>query len=190
MLDQSDEVLELGPDYLQDTIQEIQLIRARMRAAQDRQKAYADPHRREIEFSVGEKAFLKVSPMRGVKRFGIRGKLSPKYIGPFEITARVGPVAYRLQLPSRLARTHNVFHVSQLRRYISDPSHVLDPENLELQPDLTYEVLPVRILETREKQLRGKVIPLVRVLWRSAALEEETRETESSMRAKHPSLFA
>ncbi|XP_074305777.1 uncharacterized protein LOC141640998 [Silene latifolia] len=103
-----------------------------MRAAQDRQKSYADARRSDISFQVGEKVLLRVSPMKGVMRFGKRGKLNQKFIGPYEILDTVGEVAYRLALPPTLARVHNVFHVSQLRRYLSDTSHILSHDVVEV----------------------------------------------------------
>ncbi|XP_074277490.1 uncharacterized protein LOC141601120 [Silene latifolia] len=161
-----------------------------MKAAQDRQKSYADVRRRPLEFEVGDKVFLKVSPMKGVKRFGVKGKLSPKYIGPYEVIKRIGAVAYRLDLPPSLGKVHDVFHVSQLRKYISDPSHVLQNEIPELEPSLSFEERPIRILDKKEKKLRSKVVPLVKVLWKCGDVEEETWEPEASMRAKYPSLFS
>ncbi|XP_074296964.1 uncharacterized protein LOC141627631 [Silene latifolia] len=160
-----------------------------MKAAQDRQKSYADVRRRPLEFEVSDLVFLKVSPMKGVKRFGIKGKLSPKFIGPYPIVERVGEVAYKLKLPASMGKTHDVFHVSQLRKYVSDPAHVIEPEVLEIEPDLTYEERPIRITDRKEKRLRNKVVPLVKILWRCNRFEEETWETESSMRIKHPHLF-
>ncbi|XP_074267107.1 uncharacterized protein LOC141590411 [Silene latifolia] len=103
-----------------------------MRAAQDRQKSYADLNRSEITFKEGEKVLLKVSLMKGVMRFGKRGKLSQKYIGPFEILDRIGEVAYRLALPPALAKVENIFHISQLRQYVSDPTYVLDYKTIEV----------------------------------------------------------
>ncbi|KAL5578475.1 hypothetical protein UlMin_020174 [Ulmus minor] len=103
-----------------------------MKTAQSRQKSYADRRRRPLEFQVGDLVFLKVAPMKGVMRFGKKGKLSPRYIGPFEILERIGKVAYKLALPSELYTVHNVFHVSMLRKYISDPSHVLESEPIEI----------------------------------------------------------
>ncbi|KAL5560626.1 hypothetical protein UlMin_036837 [Ulmus minor] len=110
-----------------------------MKTAQSRQKSYADRRRRPLDFQVGDLVFLKVAPMKGVMRFGKKGKLSPRYIGPFEILERIGKVAYKLALPSELSTVHNVFHVSMLRKYISDPSHVLESEPIEIREDLTYE---------------------------------------------------
>ena len=117
-------------------------------------------------FSVGDLVFMKVSPMKEVMRFGKkkRGKLAPRYIGPFEIRARVGEVAYRLVLPPELSRIHPVFHVSMLRKYIADPSHALQPHAVELSDDLTYEEFPVAIVDRQIRQLRTKNIPIVKVL--------------------------
>ncbi|KAL5578816.1 hypothetical protein UlMin_011258 [Ulmus minor] len=102
--------------------------------------------------------------MKGVMRFGKKGKLSPRYIRPFEILERIGKVAYKLALPSELSAVHNVFHVSMLRKYISNPSHVLERESIEVREDLTYEEQPVQILDRKDKTLHNKVIPLVKVL--------------------------
>ena len=187
--DQIGESRVLGPALLQETVDSVRIIRDRMKTAQDRQKSYADSRRRPLEFAVGDMVFLRVSPWKGVKRFGIRGKLSPKFIGPFPIISRVGTVAYRLELPSSLGRVHDVFHVSQLRKYISDPSHVLQSEIPDVAPNLTFEERPVRILDRSEKRLRNKVVPLVRVFWICDRFQEETWETEESMRAQHPFLF-
>lgn len=174
---------------MQKTREAIEKIRQRMRTAQSRQKSYADIRRRKLEFSGGDKVFIKVAPMKGVMRFGKKGKLSPRYIGPYEILERVGDVAYRIALPPSLASVHNVFHVSMLRKYIEDPSHVLSYEPLRLNQDLSYTELPVKVLATEEKELRNKKIPLVKVLWRNHSVEEATWEREEEMRNKYPSLF-
>ena len=133
--------------------------------------------------------FLKVSPWKGVIRFGKKGKLSPRYIGPFEILKRVGEVAYRVALPPSLAGVHNVFHVSMLRKYVHSPSHVIDYEPLHVREDLTYDEQPIQILDTKDKILRNKVIHLVKVLWHNHAVGEATWELEEEMREKYPHLF-
>ncbi|XP_074315064.1 uncharacterized protein LOC141651244 [Silene latifolia] len=127
--------------------------------------------------------------MKGVKRFGINGKLSPKFVGPYEVFERIGEVVYRLALVPNLSKVHNVFHVSQLRRYRSDPSQVLQSDVVEVELNLTYEEQAVRILDRKDKTLRNKVVPLVKVLWRSQKFEEATWETEASMRERYPQLF-
>ncbi|XP_060675534.1 uncharacterized protein LOC132804976 [Ziziphus jujuba] len=116
----------------------------------------------------------KLSPWKGVVRFGQRGKLSPRYIGPYEIVERIGPVAYRVDLSEELSRVHDVFHISMLRKYISNPSHVLETPKIELGDDLSYEEQPVQILGREEKRLRNKTIALVKVLWRNQIVEEVT----------------
>ncbi|KAL5546672.1 hypothetical protein UlMin_006359 [Ulmus minor] len=103
-----------------------------MKTAQSRQKSYTDKRRRPLEFQVGDLVFLKVAPMKGVMCFGKKGKLSLRYIGPFEILEKIGKVAYKLALPSELSTVHNVFHVSMLQKYISDPSHVLESELIKI----------------------------------------------------------
>ena len=143
---------------VRDQIEQIKLIRERLQAAQDRQKSYANAHCNDIEFAVGDKVFLKVSPTKGVRLFGVKGKLAPKYVGPNEILERIGVVAYRW------ARVYDVFHVSQIRRYRSDPSHVITPHQFSIEPDLICSERPIKILDRKEKKLRHKSIPLVKVL--------------------------
>ena len=136
-----------GTELVQITSEKVPIIQQIMKTAFSRQKSYADLKRKDVLFSVGDLVFLKVSPMKGVMRFGKKGKLAPRYIGPFEIRARVGEVAYRLVLPPELSRIHPVFHVSMLRKYIADPSHVLQPQVVELSENLTYEEFPVAIVD-------------------------------------------
>uniref|UniRef100_A0A2N9I829 Reverse transcriptase domain-containing protein n=1 Tax=Fagus sylvatica TaxID=28930 RepID=A0A2N9I829_FAGSY len=154
----------LGPEIVLKTCEKIELIRERLRVAQSRQKSYADTRRRDLEFEIGDMVFVRVAPMKGVMRFGKKGKLSPRYVGPFEILERVGPVAYKLALPPALSGIHNVFHISMLRRYVSDPSHILSYEPLQVQEDLSYEEMPMKILDRKDQVLRNKTIRLVKVL--------------------------
>ncbi|GMI65156.1 hypothetical protein HRI_000184900 [Hibiscus trionum] len=114
-------------------------------------------------------------------RFGRKGKLSPRFIGPYEVVERIGPVAYRLRLPTELEKIHDVFHVSMLQKYRSDPSHVIQMEEIELNPDLLYDEEPVEILATDKKVLRGRSIELVKVLWRHRGVEEATWERKEDM---------
>ncbi|KAL0540156.1 hypothetical protein IC582_024386 [Cucumis melo] len=180
----------VGPELVQITTNNIKLIRENLRKAQDRQKSYADKRRRNLELQVGDQVFLKLSPWRGVIRFGRKGKLSPRYIGPYQITERVGPALYRLELPIELARIHDVFHVSILRKYIPDPSHVLQDQPVELKEDLSYVEEPVQILDRKEQVLRNKTIPLIKVLWRHHGAEEATWEPEYQMKKSYPILFS
>ncbi|XP_057485826.1 uncharacterized protein LOC130772097 [Actinidia eriantha] len=111
----------------------------------------------------GDWVFLKVSPMKGIMRFGKKGKLSPRYVGPFEILEKIGPLAYRLALTPDFANMHDVFYVSVLRKYIADLTHMLDQPTIEIEGNLQYKEQPVRIMDSRVKQLRNKAIPLVKV---------------------------
>ncbi|XP_052193962.1 uncharacterized protein LOC127802284 [Diospyros lotus] len=179
----------LGPEIVEQTTEKIRTIRARMKAAQDRKKSYADCRRRALEFSIGDHVFLKVMPVRGIQRFGVSGKLGSCYVSPFEILERVGALAYWLALPPQLASVHNVFHVSMLRKYVPDPQHVIDFQPLELREILTYEEFPSCILDRKEKVLRNRVIPYVKVLWQQHDFEEATWELENEMRRLYPHLF-
>ena len=127
--------------------------------------------------------------MKGVMRFGKKGKLAPRYIGSFEILERIGVIAHRLALPPNMSQVHPVFHISMLRKYILDPSHVLQPQSVELNEDLTFEEEPVAIVDYQVRQLRSKVILMVKVLWRSNSVQEHTWETEAEMRTAYPYLF-
>ena len=131
------------------------MIRERLKVAANRQKSYANLKRKDIQYEIGEKVFLKVSPWKKIMRFGRNGKLSPRFIRPYEVIEKVGLVAYRLALPPKLEKIHTVFHVSMLRRYRSDPSHVASLEIIELCPDFTYEEEPVEILAREVKELRN-----------------------------------
>ncbi|TYJ96909.1 pol protein [Cucumis melo var. makuwa] len=156
---------------------------------ESRQKSYADVRWRDLEFDVGDNVFLKVAPMKGVVRFERRGKLSPRFVGSFEILERIGPVAYRLALPPSLSVVHDMFHVSMLRKYVLDPSHVVDYEPLEIDENLSYTKQPVEVLAREVKMLRNREIPLVKVLWPNHRVEEATWEREDDMRSRYPDLF-
>ena len=145
--------------------------------------------RRPLEFEVGDHVFLKVMPKRGVVRFGKRGKLSPRFIGPFEILERIGTVAYQLALPPNMSGVHEVFHGFMLRRYTPDPAHVVDWGEIEVDTDGTFKEGLVCILDSRDQVLRRKTVRLVRVLWRHHGVEESTWEREDTMRATYRFLF-
>ena len=138
---------------------------------------------------MGDKVFLKVSPWRKILRFGQKGKLSPRFIGPYEILERIGPVDYRLALPSELAKLHDVFHVSMLRRYRFDKSRILPVQEIQVQEVLSYDEEPKTILAREVKQLLNKQVLLVKVLWQHHGVEEATWEPEATMRAQYPQLF-
>ena len=145
--------------------------------------------RRPLKFEVGDHVFLKAIPKRGVVRFGKRGKLSPRFIGPFEILERMGTVAYWLTLSPSMSGVHEVFHVFMLREYTPDPAHVVDWGQIEVDTNGTFEEGPVCIFDGRDQVLRRKTVRLVRVLWRHYGVEESTWEREDMMRATYPFLF-
>ena len=143
--DKAGEIRYLGLELIEQSTEAIKKFRQRIKTAQSRQKSYADKKTRPLEFEVGDKVFLKTSPVRGITRFCKRGKLGPRYIGPFEILDKVGKVAYRLALPPAMAVVHDVFHVCMLRKYIADPAHILKYLGVEITKDLKQEVHPKKI---------------------------------------------
>ena len=179
----------IGPDVIQQAVDKVKLIQERLLAAQSRQKSYADNRRRDLEFQIGDWVFLKVSPMRGVMRFDRKEKLSPRYIGPYQIVRRIGKVAYELDLPSDLEAVHPVFHVSMLRKCIGDPSRVFPVDDIQVTEELSYEEKPVAILDRQVRRLRTKDVASVKVLWQNNNREEMTWEAEDEMKNKYPYLF-
>ena len=134
-----------GPDSVFETMEKVKFIRERLKTAQSRQKSYADVRRRDLEFEVGDLVYLKISPMRGVKRFGKKGKLSPRYVGHYKILSCVGKVAYEVELPSELSSVHPIFHVSMLRKNISDAMVVNSSVSADIQENLSFDEIPVDI---------------------------------------------
>ncbi|XP_058008044.1 uncharacterized protein LOC131182502, partial [Hevea brasiliensis] len=177
------------PELIQLTLEKVRQIRDRLLTAQSRQRSYADPKRKDVEFMIGDHVFLRVSPMKGIMRFGKKGKLSPRFVGPFEILERIGAVAYRLALPPGFAHVHPVFHISMLRKYVPDPSYVLQPQTMQIRDDMSYEEQLVKILDRQIRKLRSKEVALIKVLWHNHSSSEATWEAESKMRAKYPHLF-
>ncbi|XP_050233108.1 uncharacterized protein LOC126681605 [Mercurialis annua] len=127
--------------------------------------------------------------MKGIIRFGKKGKLAPRYVGQYQIVERIGSVAYKLDLPPEMSQVHPVFHISILRKYVSDPSRVIQPQAVGVSEELTYEEQSVQIVDTQIRHLRTKKIPMVKFLWRSQSVEECTWKTEEDMRQKYPYLF-
>ncbi|GKF43343.1 hypothetical protein Tco_0129895 [Tanacetum coccineum] len=153
-----------------------------MQAAQDRQKSYADRKRKPMEFEVGDRVMLKVSPRKGVVWFGKRGKLNPRYVGPFKVLAKVGKVAYRLELPQELSRVHHTFHVSNLKKCYADEPLVMPLEGIHVDDKLQFVEEPVEIMEREIKRLKRSRIPLVKVRWNSRRGPEFTWEREDSFK--------
>ncbi|XP_024023983.1 uncharacterized protein LOC112092309 [Morus notabilis] len=157
--------------------------------AQSCQKSNADRRGRPLEFQEGDFILLKVSPRKGVVLFGVKGKLTPRYVGQFSIVQRVGVVAYRLTLPPELSHMHDVFHVSMLLKCQPEPEAVVQWYDILLQYDATYEEAPVQILDQKMKSLCHPDIPLVKVLWQYHGVKEATWELETTLQEQYPHLF-
>jgi hypothetical protein len=127
-----------------------------------------------------------ISPTKGVQHFGIKGKLAPRYIGPFGITEACGPVAYRILLPSQLATIHDVFHISQLKKCIKVPTEVIEQQAIKIEPDLSYVEQPLQILDTKERVTRRKKLKMYKILWDHHTIGEATWETEDYLQKNFP----
>nr|AAV31295.1 putative polyprotein [Oryza sativa Japonica Group] len=187
--DQTGERQVFGTDILREAEEKVKIIQERLRVAQSRQKSYADNRRRDLAFEEGDYVYLRVTPLRGVHRFQTKGKLAPRFVGPFKIVSRRGELAYQLELPPSMAGIHDVFHVSQLKKCLRIPTEEADPDRIELQEDLTYVEKPVRILEVSERNTRNRVIRFCKVQWSNHSEEEATWEREDELKSAHPHLF-
>jgi hypothetical protein len=163
--DQPGERQVFGPNIFLEAEENIRMVQENLKTAQSRQRSYADTRRRDLSFEVGDYVYLKVSHIRGIKRFGVKGKLAPRYIGLYQIQARRGEVAYQLSLPESLSPVHDVFHVSQLKKCLWVPEEKLPTEDLEVQEDLTYIEKPTQILEIADRVTRRSTIRMCKVKW-------------------------
>ena len=165
------------------------VIRDNLKAAQSRQKSYYDSKHRDLAFEIGDLVYLRVSPMKGTRRFGIKGKLAPRYVGPFKIVSKRGDLAYQLELPSNFANVHDVFHVSQLQKCFKTPDRTVNLEDIELQEDLSYREHPVAILEETKRKTRNKSIKFLKVKWSHHSDNEATWEHEDHLCSEYPAFF-
>jgi hypothetical protein len=179
-----------GPAFIKEAEEKVALIRKKLLEAQSRQKSYADNRRRELRFEEGDFVYLKVSPMHGVKRFQMKGKLASWFVGPYPIIGRVGPAAYRLELPESMSDIHKVFHVSQLRKCLQVPENHIEVETIQIQKDLQYREKPMKILDSAVRKTRNSKVRLCRVQWSREGEEEATWESEDSLRREYSYLFS
>ncbi|KAK9109934.1 hypothetical protein Sjap_017994 [Stephania japonica] len=182
-----EDTVTIGPEIVVDHTEKIRQIRQRLRAAQDRQKKYADRYHDSLSYEVGDMVYLKVSPWKGRRGLGLR-EAAPRFIGPYRVVAKVGSVAYRLDLPAELAGIHPTFHISMLRLARTGPRPMVDVRQVDVQPDATYEERPLAILDRKIRTLRTREIAKVLVRWR-ITVRRDLRELESTMRERYPQLF-
>ncbi|GJY95981.1 putative reverse transcriptase domain-containing protein [Tanacetum coccineum] len=180
----------IGPELVQETIEKISQIKDRLKAARDHQKSYADKRRKPLEFSVGDYVLLKVSPWKGVVRFGKKGKLAPRFVGPFEIIEKVGLVAYQLDLPEELNGVHDTFYVSNLKNYLANPTLKVPWFKIRVDAKLNFVEELVEILEREFKKLKRSRIAIVKVRWNLKRDPEFTWEREDQMKLKYQHLFS
>jgi hypothetical protein len=175
------------PDMVKEVEEKVQKIIHNMKKAQTQQKSYADRRRQPLCFLVGDYVYLKVSPMKGVSRFWIKRKLAPRYIGPFLILERYGPVAYRLQLPETLSVVHNV---SQLKKCLRVPDRIIEVIDVVLKPDLTYSEHPIRVLDQKDRVTRRKTLKFYKIQWNQHSEDEATWETQDFLNKNFPGFLA
>src|SRR5438105_13966546 len=183
------ERVTFGPDLVTDAKEKVRVIQAHLKTAQSRQKSYSDKRRRPLAFEIGNWVYLRVSHMKGVHRFRVKGKLAPRYIGPFRILQQCGPVAYQLELPPHLSSTHDVFHVSQLKQCLRTPSEAVEVKAIQLEPDLTYQEHPIKILDQKGRATRRRTIKSYKLQWSNHSEEEAIWETEDYLRAHYPKFL-
>nr|GEX61348.1 putative reverse transcriptase domain-containing protein [Tanacetum cinerariifolium] len=179
-----------GSEIIHETTEKIVQIKSCIQAARDRQKNYVDVRQKPFEFQVGDKVMLKVSPWKGVIRFSKRGKLNPRYIGPFKIISKVGAIAYRLKILKQLSRVHSMFHVLNIKKCISDDTLAITLDEIQIDDMLYFIEEPIEIMDCDVKRLKQSHIPIVKVRWNSRRGPEFTWERKDQMKKKHPYLFA
>jgi hypothetical protein len=185
----SGERVIFGPDIVTEAKEKVKQIQANILATQSHQKSYTDKRRRPLEFEVGDHVYIWVSPMKGVCRFGIKGKLAPRYIGPYHIIDKYGPTSYQVELPAKLSGVHNVFHVSQLKRCLKPPTNVVIEDTIPLEPDLTYKAYPVKILDQQDRVTRNKTTRLYKIQWNDHFEDKAMWEREDFLQSNYPASF-
>nr|GEY19952.1 putative reverse transcriptase domain-containing protein [Tanacetum cinerariifolium] len=178
-----------GPKIIHETTKKIIQIKKRIQAARDRHKSYTDTKRKPLEFQVRDKVMLKVSPWKGLVRFGKQWKLNPRYIGSFKVLAKVGTIAYRLELPDQLSHVHSTFYVSNLKKCLFDEPLAIPLDEIQIDDKLNFIEEPVKIMDQEGKSLKQSHIPIVKVRWNLRRGPEFTWEREDQMKKKHPYLF-
>jgi len=179
-----------GIDFVDEAEKKVHLIQQNMKAAQSRQKSYADKRRRPLEFQVGDYVYLKVTPMKKVQRFGVKRKLAPRFVGPYKIIEKKGPVAYKLQLPEAMGSIFPVFHVSQLKKCLRIPEERIEPQSIQLKSDLEYHEQPVRVLDTKDRVTRNKVVRTYKIQWSHHDDGDATWETGEYLQNAYTDFYS
>jgi hypothetical protein len=187
---ESGERVIFGPDNVTEVEEKVKQIQANILAAQSRQKSYTNKRYSPLEFKVGDHVYLRVSLMKGVRRFGIKGKLAPRYIGPYPIIDKYGPTSYQVELSAKLAGVHNVFHVSQLKRWLKPPTDVVIEDIIPLEPDLTYMAYPIKILNQQDRVTRNKTTRFYKIQWNDHSEDEATWECEEFLHSNYPEFLS
>jgi hypothetical protein len=178
-----------GPDLVEEAEATIHLIQDNLKAATSRQETYANRRHQPLEFEVGDHVYLRVSPMKGVKRFEVKGILVPRYIRTFPIFEKCGTVAYKLDLPPSLAGVHGIFHVLQLKKCLKAPMDIMLPEVTPLEADLSYTEHPIKVLDQKDRVTRCKTIKFFKIQWSNHSKEEATWESEDFLHSRHPDFM-
>jgi hypothetical protein len=174
----------------QEVEKQVRMVRKNLRVTQSREKSYTDHRRRELRFEVGDFVYLKVSPMRGLRYFKVRGKLAPRFIGPFKILEKRGEVAYQLELPPQLSNVNDVFHVSQLKNCLCVPEEQIPMKDLDAKKDLSYQEYLIKILEMSERVTWNKRVKMCKVQWSHHTKAEATWKREEELKAEFPRFFS
>jgi hypothetical protein len=174
-----------GPNIVIEAEEKVKQIYANILTAQSCQKSYTDKRHRPLEFEVGDHVYLRVSPMNGVRRFGMKGKLAPHYIGPYPILDKYWPLSYQVDLPSKLSGVCNMFHVSQLKRCLKPPTNVVIDGTIPLEPDLTYKTYPIKILDQQNWVTRNKTTRFYKVQWNDHSEDKATWKHDDFLRSNY-----
>jgi hypothetical protein len=178
-----------GPDIVTVAEENVKQIHVNILTVQSRQKSYTDKRRHALKFEVGDHVYIQASLMKGVRHFGIKGKLAPRYVGPYPILEKYGPLAYKVELPPRLFGVDNIFHVSQLKRCLKPLIDVVIDDNIPLEPDLTYKCYPIKILDQQDRATRMKTIRFYKIQWNDHSEDEATWGREDYLHSNYPDFL-
>jgi hypothetical protein len=186
---ESSESVIFGPDIVTEAEEKVKQIQANILVAQSRQKSYADKRRSPLKFEVDDHVYLQVSPMKGIRHFGIKGKQAPRYIGLYPIIDKYGLTSYQVKLPAKLSGVHNVFYISQLKRCLKPPTDVVIEDTIPLKPDLTYKAYPIKVLDQKDRVTHNKITRFYKIQWNDHSADEVTWEHEEFLRSNYPELL-